>query len=59
MARQLGIALGVAILIAIYGKPAAAEAVAHFHHGWWFISAAALAGALTALAIGRRSTATH
>lgn len=56
MARQLGIVLGVALLIAIYGKPAAAEAVTHFHHGWWFMAAAASAGALAALAIGKRPT---
>jgi MFS family permease len=56
MGRQLGIVLGVAILIAIYGKPAAADAVAHFHHGWWFMTATAAAGALAALAIGKRQT---
>ena len=53
MGRQLGIALGVAILIAIYGKPAAADAVAHFHHGWWFMAAAGATAALAALAIGK------
>jgi MFS family permease len=54
MGRQLGIALGVAILIGIYGQPAAADAVAHFQHGWWFMSAAGLAAALAALSIGSR-----
>jgi EmrB/QacA subfamily drug resistance transporter len=58
MSRQLGIAIGVAILIAIFGHPAASEALTHFHHGWWFISAASLAGAVAALAIGRK-TAGH
>jgi hypothetical protein len=57
MSRQLGIAIGVAILIAIFGHPAASEALTHFHHGWWFISAASLAGAIAALAIGRRPAA--
>jgi EmrB/QacA subfamily drug resistance transporter len=46
MARQLGIALGVAILIAIFGHPAPGDALAHFHNGWWFIAGVALAGAL-------------
>src|SRR3954462_4757838 len=40
MARQLGIALGVAILIAIFGHPRPDDALAHFHNGWWFIAAA-------------------
>jgi EmrB/QacA subfamily drug resistance transporter len=46
MARQLGIALGVAILIAIFGHPAPHEVLAHFHNGWWFIAGAGLAGAI-------------
>jgi EmrB/QacA subfamily drug resistance transporter len=46
MARQLGIALGVAILIAILGHPTPQDAVARFHHGWWFIAGACLAGAV-------------
>src|SRR4051812_38715911 len=53
MARQLGIALGVAVLIAILGHPTHAQAVAHFHNGWAFMAAAAGAGALAALRIGR------
>ncbi len=53
MARQLGIVLGVAVLIAIFGHPAAAQVVAHFHHGWWFMVGAALAGAIAATRIGR------
>src|SRR3954452_933926 len=48
MSRQLGIALGVAILIAIFGRPAPQDVLAHFHDGWWFIAAmgflAAIAG---------------
>jgi EmrB/QacA subfamily drug resistance transporter len=46
MARQLGIALGVAVLIAIFGHPAPQDLLAHFHAGWWFIAAMGLAGAL-------------
>src|SRR3954453_16935481 len=51
MARQLGIALGVAVLIAIFGHPAPGEAVAHFHNGWWFIAAARAPGAVAGLRI--------
>lgn len=51
MARQLGIALGVAILIAIYGHPAPQDALAHFHHGWWFIAGVAFAGAVAGIRI--------
>jgi hypothetical protein len=51
MARQLGIALGVAILIAIFGHPSAHDAVAHFHHGWWFMAATGFAAAIAGLRI--------
>src|SRR4051794_6888056 len=56
MGRQLGIALGVAVLIAIFGHPTAAEVVDHFHNGWWFIAAAAGGGAIAAARIGRLQT---
>jgi EmrB/QacA subfamily drug resistance transporter len=49
MARQLGIALGVAILIAIFGHPTPDQALDHFHHGWWFIAGVTFAGALAAI----------
>jgi EmrB/QacA subfamily drug resistance transporter len=52
MARQLGIVLGVAILIAIFGHPAPAQVVDRFHHGWWFIAGAGLLGAVAASRIG-------
>src|SRR3954452_12240151 len=45
MARQLGIALGVAILIAIFGHPTPQDALAHFHNGWWFMAGAGFAPA--------------
>ena len=51
MARQLGIALGVAILIAIFGHPAPQDALAHFHNGWWFMAGAGFAAALAGMRI--------
>jgi MFS family permease len=51
MARQLGIALGVAILIAILGHSAPDDALAHFHAGWWFIAAMGVAAAVTGFRI--------
>jgi MFS family permease len=55
MARQLGIALGVAILIAIFGHPTPQDALAHFHNGWWFIAGVALAGAIAGALIRVRA----
>jgi EmrB/QacA subfamily drug resistance transporter len=46
MARQLGIALGVAILIAIFGHPSPQNVLAHFHNGWWFMAGAGVAAAI-------------
>src|SRR4051794_13346477 len=46
MARQLGIALGVAILIAIFGHPTPQDALTHFQNGWWFMAGAGFAAAI-------------
>jgi MFS family permease len=51
MARQLGIALGVAILIAIFGHPAPEEVLSRFHDGWWFIAATGLLAAIAGFRI--------
>ena len=53
-ARQVGGALGVAILVVILGTPSsAAAALRNFHHLWWYVaSMAALAGVLSIL-LGR------
>ena len=51
VARQLGAALGVAILIAILGKPTAIEALHAFEHGWLFAGGCFLAGSLCCLGL--------
>jgi len=52
-ARQVGGALGVAILVVILGTPTgAAEALAHFHHLWWFAAAMAAASGLVCCLLG-------
>ncbi|MDW5597599.1 DHA2 family efflux MFS transporter permease subunit [Conexibacter stalactiti] len=51
--RQLGAVLGVAILVALLGDPAAGgDPLGAFQEGWWFIAAAAAAAAVVASAIG-------
>ncbi len=51
VARQLGAALGVAILIAIIGTPAPAHALHAFEHGWAFAGACFLVGSLACLGL--------
>ena len=51
MSRQLGSALGVAILVAIVGQPSG-SAVAAFRSGWTFIVGAALCAGAALLAVG-------
>jgi EmrB/QacA subfamily drug resistance transporter len=58
MSRQLGAALGVAVLVAIVGTPSPGGAVEAFHNAWLFNVAAALIAGAAAIAIGpRRSRA--
>jgi NTE family protein len=51
VARQLGAALGVAVLIAILSNPAPAQVLHAFQHGWLFAGACFLAGSLASLAL--------
>ncbi len=51
VARQVGAALGVAILIAIIGKPTPAQALHVFQHGWLFAGGCFLTGSLACLAL--------
>ncbi len=47
MSRQIGVALGVACLVAILGSSGAAPSVTSFHHAWVFmIACSLLAGAV-------------
>ncbi|MDX6200332.1 MAG: hypothetical protein QOJ79_3483 [Actinomycetota bacterium] len=52
--RQLGAVLGVSGLVAALGTPTTpVAALEAFHRGWWLASAAAVAAAITALAMRR------
>ncbi|HTW08790.1 MAG TPA: MFS transporter [Acidimicrobiales bacterium] len=57
MVRQTGLALGVAVLIAVLGTGAAGHSaqLASFQHAWWVSAALSLAGIVPALALLRRA----
>ena len=58
MLRQIGLAIGVAILIAILGSPGSPEAVLHaYEAASWVIAAIAFAGGAIALALLARPRA--
>jgi MFS family permease len=57
MARQVGIALGVAVLVAIVAHPDPADPVAVFHHAWTAMCGAGLITATLSLALGQRRQA--
>jgi EmrB/QacA subfamily drug resistance transporter len=52
MSRQLGSALGVAVLVAIIGHPASGELLSAFRSGWTFQICSALAAGALMLAVG-------
>jgi EmrB/QacA subfamily drug resistance transporter len=52
MSRQIGSALGVALLVAVIGTPSPAEAVGAFENAWWMMVAAAAGAAAAFVAVG-------
>jgi len=57
-ARQVGGALGVAVLVVILGSPASpAAALAGFHDLWWFAAAMAASSGLVCILLGSRRRA--
>ncbi|HEX9098185.1 MAG TPA: MFS transporter [Candidatus Dormibacteraeota bacterium] len=52
MTRQFGIALGVAVLIAVLGTPRETEVLGSFRAGWEVMAGLAFASAIAAAAIG-------
>jgi EmrB/QacA subfamily drug resistance transporter len=56
MCRQIGLALGVACLVAILGVTTGPAAVGDFHHAWVFMGSCALLSCLVLQGIGRKAT---
>jgi EmrB/QacA subfamily drug resistance transporter len=57
MARQIGMVLGVAVLIAIFGKTTGGVGMADVRHGWTLVVVASTVASAATLAIGRRAPA--
>jgi NTE family protein len=57
VARQVGAALGIAIVVAIIGTPSSAAAEAVFHHAWTFGAVCLFAAGLGCLLVGRAKAA--
>jgi hypothetical protein len=58
MTRQIGVALGVACLVAILGNASGASAVAAFHHAWIFMLGCGLLSGAVLQGIGARAAET-
>ena len=58
MTRQIGVALGVACLVAILGTASGSSAVTAFHHAWMFMIACGLLAGAILQGIGARATET-
>jgi EmrB/QacA subfamily drug resistance transporter len=55
MCRQIGLALGVACLVAIIGTATGASAVSAFHHAWMFMVACSLTAGAILQGISRKA----
>jgi EmrB/QacA subfamily drug resistance transporter len=53
MSRQIGVALGVAVLVSLVGTPSPGDAVEGFKDGYTFLTLAALAAAVAIGSLGR------
>jgi EmrB/QacA subfamily drug resistance transporter len=58
MTRQIGVALGVACLVAILGTASGASAVTAFHHAWIFMIGCGLVAGAVLQGIGARAAET-
>jgi hypothetical protein len=58
MSRQIGVALGVACLVAILGTATGPSSVTVFHHAWLFMMGCSLASGLVLQGIGARTAET-
>jgi hypothetical protein len=58
MTRQIGVALGVACLVAILGTASGSSAVTAFHHAWMFMVGCGLAAGAVLQGIGASATET-
>ena len=56
MARQVGIVLGVAAVVAVLGTSANSLSLADNRRGWVLVFAASVAASIVTVAIGRRPT---
>ena len=56
VARQVGAAVGIAIVVAIIGMPSSLDVLNAFHNAWSFGSACLFAAGLGCLLVGRLST---
>ncbi len=55
MLRQVGLAVGVAVLVAVIGSPDRGDVLSAFQHGWLVVAAFALLGAAASLILRPRA----
>jgi NTE family protein len=56
VARQVGAALGVAVVVAILGTPSPLQVIGAFHHAWTFAAICLFVSGLGCLLVGRLAT---